>query len=212
MCTPLMAQRCLLHHAASATGFCLFLALLAGDEWDELIALGIAKDNSEGNVSDMFVFCMCTCPTSQWGAPLTQPKLQPVWGLKASPRFVKLKMAAPLFLWQRVQECLSLTDRGTDISGISAQLHKEILTPKSPFQWPHSSGSQCLTDYTIAREDEVFLVTETRHVNNAHLSGRICRWIFCVRILGRGYALVPKRQQSVERRRLPLSPLCTWIC
>lgn len=27
MCTPLMAQRCLLHHVALATGFCLFPAL-----------------------------------------------------------------------------------------------------------------------------------------------------------------------------------------
>lgn len=28
MCTPLMAQRCLLHHTALATGFCLFPVLM----------------------------------------------------------------------------------------------------------------------------------------------------------------------------------------
>lgn len=61
MCTPLMAQRCLLHHAALATGFACSLCRsapvvceLTREEWDELIALGVAKDNG-GDVFDVLV-------------------------------------------------------------------------------------------------------------------------------------------------------------
>lgn len=62
MCTPLMAQRWLLHHAALATGFACSprwsaapaACELTGEEWDELIALGIAKDNG-GDVFNVLV-------------------------------------------------------------------------------------------------------------------------------------------------------------
>lgn len=79
MCTPLMAQRCLLHHTALATGFCLFPALSRsttglpasslGKNGDELIALGIAKIIAE-TCSMCYSVCTCTCPYISEGAHL----------------------------------------------------------------------------------------------------------------------------------------------
>lgn len=75
MCTPLMAQRCLLHQAALAEGSGSYSradvqhrlpAGSQGDERDEQIVLGIKKkkDNSR-NMFDVLQFAYAGAPSSQ---------------------------------------------------------------------------------------------------------------------------------------------------
>lgn len=68
MCTPLMAQRCLLHHTALATGFCLFPALKCTTGCLRAHRGGTrradctwhSEDNSQ-DVFDVLSVCMRTC-------------------------------------------------------------------------------------------------------------------------------------------------------
>lgn len=138
MCTPLMAQRCLLHHAALATGFACSLRWsapvvceLTGEEWDELIALGVAKDNG-GDVFNVLVHAYApalhlggrTLITGCWEELWWTCKETLGYGLGQGVSRNDTKINTPaLFLWQPELQCSGMLLRQvpgqTDIPAVS---------------------------------------------------------------------------------------------
>lgn len=184
MCTPLMAQRWLLHHAALATGFacspCWSAAPaareLTGEEWDELIALGIAKDNG-GDVFNALVRAYAPALHLRGNTLISGCWEELRWSCKKtlvtvsvwSEAFFQDRLAhmkintATLFLWQPERLCAGMLLRWvpgqTDIPGISVKTVLHSCTKKSQ-PLSHYSNDLILTSARFADRLRLAIVSE----------------------------------------------------
>lgn len=157
MCTPLMAQRWLLHHTALATGSRLFLApkrsrgrpraRRGGMRWADCTRR--SRENS-GDVLDVLAYTRMhlPCSTAQRGRDWQRElewnckKMQVTVGLEQSPsvgnQYFLFMTAWNATCWIFLLPGHTHTSQVyLDVTPYTAQLHKEILTSQSLFKWSH---------------------------------------------------------------------------